>query len=46
MADDLESKLILRENDVLAVVHPRVAQAVHDGIRLATTSDPSLMGPK
>ena len=46
MANDLESKLILRENDVLAVVNPRVAQVVHDGIRLATTSDPSLMGPE
>ena len=46
MANDLESKLILRENDVLAVVNPRVVQVVHDGIRLATTSDPSLMGPE
>lgn len=49
MTEDLESitnKLTIKENDVLAVVHPRIAQAVHDGIELITTREPSLMGPE
>ncbi len=46
---DLESianKLTVREGDVVAVVHPTIAQAVHDGIRLATTGDPTIMNPE
>lgn len=49
MVDNLESivnKLSVQDGEVLAVIHPKIAQAVHDGIRLATTGDPSLMGPE
>lgn len=42
---NIEDKLILRENDVLAVVNPGIASTLHDGIRLLTTSKPALSGP-
>ena len=43
MAEDLEgitNKLTVRENDVLAVVHPKIAQSIHDGIELITKDEP------
>jgi len=49
MAEDLESitdKLTVREDDVLAVVHPRIAQVVHDGITLVTSDKPMISGPE
>ena len=48
MTDDLESitnKLTVRGHDVVAVVHSRIAQALHAGITLTTTKEPLLQNP-